>query len=332
MEPLGRGRGRAECLGRGGDARRSGRVYWDLGIARFMAMKTTAAGLLVLVGCLLAAGPASAEFTLTIRDGMVTLVADNVSPRQILTEWARLGQTRVVNLDKLTGAPLTLRLENVPERQALDIVLRACSGFIVAERADYDPALSRFDRILVMPPSTVVAAGPAAGGGLGSRMAAPAAPYTPPVAPPPPTPPAEDAEPAEEESPSPYNDGRPPETNFDYANPQEFLRRRQEMMQQQQQQQPSGTPATFPGTASPYGTQPQPSGTPATPGALPTAPVSSARPGEIVTPPQPPTPTFVNPYGIPSNVAPGSQAAPPMQPDRAKYANPYQPTPPQPAV
>jgi hypothetical protein len=291
-----------------------------------MAMKTTA-GLLVLVGCLLAAGPASAELTLTIRDGRVTLIADNVTPRQILTEWARLGQTRVVNLDKLTGAPVTLRLENVPEQQALDIVLRTCSGFIVAERAAYDPALSRFDRILVMPPSAVAAAGPAAGGGLGSRMATPAAPYQVPVAPPPPSPPVEDVEPAAEEPASPEADGRPPETNFDYANPQEFLRRRQEMMQQQQQPSPGGPPATFPGTASPYGTQP--AGTSPTPGAIPTAPVSSARPGEIVAPPQPATPTYVNPYGIPSSVAPGSQAAPPMQPDRAKYANPYQPSPPQ---
>jgi hypothetical protein len=288
-------------------------------------MKTVAAGVLVLVGCLLAAAPASAELTLTIRDGRVTLVAENVTARQILAEWARLGQTRVVNLEKVSGPPLTLRLEDVPERQALDIVLRACSGFIVADRASYEPGLSRFDRILVMPPSTTTAAAGIGAAGVGSRVS-PATPYVQPIAPPP-APPTEDAEPAEEESTGPYNDGRPAEANFDYANPQEFLRRRQEMLQQQQQQAPSTPPAVFPGTASPYATQP--AAPAATPGTVPTAPVGAARPGEIVAPPQPQTPTFVNPYGIPSNVAPGSQTAPPMQPDRAKYANPYQPQPPQ---
>ena len=287
-------------------------------------------GLLLLAG-MLVASPAAADMSLTIHDGKVTLVAENVTARQILTEWARVGQTRFVGLEKLSGPPLTLRLENVPERQALDIVLRACSGFIVADRAEFDPALSRFDRIYVMPPSTAASAAPAGGGGFGagSRVVTPPAPYTPLVAAPPPAPPADDSEEAAEDASSPYNDGRPPETNFDYANPQEFLRRRQEMMQQQQQQAPSGPPAVFPGTASPYATQPPVGGAPAGPATTPTAPVSSARPGEIVAPPQPQTPTYVNPYGIPTAVPPGSQTAPPMQPDRAKYANPYQPAPPQ---
>jgi hypothetical protein len=59
---------------------------------------------------------------------------------------------------------------------------------------------------------------------------------------------------------------------------------------------------------------------PAVPGQQPTSSVT-ARPGEIVQPPQ----ATPNPYGLPPGVQPGSQAGAPVQPDRSKYMNPYQP-------
>jgi hypothetical protein len=285
-------------------------------------MKYAIAGPLVLAALLAGATSASAEFSLTIRDGKVTLVADNVTVRQILSEWGRVGQTKVVNADKLSGPPVTLRLENVPEQQALDILLRSSSGFMAAERAEFNPAVSRYDRILVMPPSTAVASAAGSRPGTPPAQAPMAPPMAPPVAAPPPQ--ADEADTAADEPPpNPYNtDARPPETNFDYANPQEFLRRRQEMLQQQQQS-PNAQPSLFPGSVTPY-SQPAQQG-PVTPSpSQPTAPGGSARPGEIAKPPQAPQ-TFVNPYGIPTA---GAAVQPGPEPDRAKYANPYQPQPP----
>lgn len=278
-------------------------------------MKYTAAGLLIVAGLVAGASPASAEFSLSIHDGKVTLVADNVTVRQILTEWARVGQTRVVNVEKLSGPPVTLRLEGVPEAQALDILLRSSSGFMVALRPVGNPAASIYDRILLMPPSTASASAAL------SRPAPPVnSPAPPPVSPPVPAQPAgqvgDEGDTDDPATPSPYaNDARPPETNFDYANPQEFLRRRQEMLQQQQQQQaPGGQPALFPGSVTPY-SQPQQQQPASVPTATPGATGGTARPGEIVKPPQG-QPVY-NPYGV---TAPGT----PTEPDRAKYANPYQ--------
>src|SRR5690606_19129806 len=73
-------------------------------------------------------------------------------------EWARLGGTRVVDAERLTGAPLTLTLENVPEREALDIVLRNAAGYIAAARPAGSSGASAFDRIVVMPVSVNAAA------------------------------------------------------------------------------------------------------------------------------------------------------------------------------
>ncbi len=67
-----------------------------------------------------AASPA-AGLQLSIRDGRVTLDAQDVTVRQILTEWARIGKTQILNVERITGGPITLKLENIPEKQALEI-------------------------------------------------------------------------------------------------------------------------------------------------------------------------------------------------------------------
>lgn len=112
---------------------------------------------LVAGACLAVLGSASgahADVTITISDGKVSVDAKDATVRQILTEWARVGQTRIVNAERITGAPLTLYLVQVPEAEALGIVLRSVSGYLAAPRAVTAPNVSRFDRILVMPTST----------------------------------------------------------------------------------------------------------------------------------------------------------------------------------
>jgi hypothetical protein len=97
---------------------------------------------------------ALAQVKLTIAEGRVTLDAKDATVRQILDEWARVGQTKFVNVERLTGAPLSLQLHDVPEATALDVLLRSASGYLLAPRPVASANLSRFDRILVMPTST----------------------------------------------------------------------------------------------------------------------------------------------------------------------------------
>ncbi len=90
------------------------------------------------------------ELKLTIANGRVTLIAQEVPLRQILTEWARVGQTRIVNAEKLAGPPLTLQLVDVPEKQALDILLHSASGYMAAPRAASASGASLYDRIMIL--------------------------------------------------------------------------------------------------------------------------------------------------------------------------------------
>lgn len=106
--------------------------------------------LLILAFSVLVAAPASAQaLKLSFSDGRVSIEATSVPIRAILNEWAKLGGTKVVGAERIAGAPLTLTLVDVPEAQALDIVLRSVAGYLAAPRGTVAGA-SIYDRILVM--------------------------------------------------------------------------------------------------------------------------------------------------------------------------------------
>jgi len=208
--------------------------------------------------CLIAASTASADVHLTIQDGRVSIVAKDATVRQILTEWARVGQTKIVNVERLPGGPMSIELNNVPESQALEVLLRAMSGYIAAPRAVDAANLSRFDRIIVMP--TLAGARPTAG------AAPPPAPFqqqspqfTQPV-----------ADDDEDEPPAPNvlaPQGRGPVFNT-FPQPQVVNPNGPMVM-------PNGQP--MPGNVPP-----------AAPTAQPSVPGGVSVPGMIVQPPQPP--------------------------------------------
>ena len=51
------------------------------------------------------AAGAAQKSGVTMKDGRVTLAANGATVREILAEWARVGQTRIVNGERVTGAP-----------------------------------------------------------------------------------------------------------------------------------------------------------------------------------------------------------------------------------
>src|SRR5688572_10510181 len=99
--------------------------------------------------------PTHAQQTVKLQfnGGQVTLSAQNAPVRLILAEWAKLGGATIVNGDRVAGPPVTLELAGVPERQALDIVLRSVAGYIVAPRPAGSTGASTFDRIVILPTS-----------------------------------------------------------------------------------------------------------------------------------------------------------------------------------
>lgn len=92
--------------------------------------------------------------SVSFNNGLVSVSAQNAPVRQILAEWARLGGTTFVNAERVPGAPVTLQLDNVSEREALDVLLRNVSGYMVAAREASGGGASLLDRILILPTSS----------------------------------------------------------------------------------------------------------------------------------------------------------------------------------
>jgi hypothetical protein len=114
-----------------------------------MRSRNFVAALLLILG---SAGSASAQvLSLEFHDGRVKLKAENVPVSRILAEWARLGGTQIINGERIPGAPLTLQLDDTPERQALEIVLRDAAGYMVLGRDASSTGASAFAKIMVLP-------------------------------------------------------------------------------------------------------------------------------------------------------------------------------------
>jgi hypothetical protein len=101
----------------------------------------------------LGALPASAQSPVSIRfeDGYVTLSARNAPLRTVLAEWARVGGSKIINGDRVTGNPVTLEINHEPERKALATLLRNVSGYVAASRAVTTSGASSLDRIHILP-------------------------------------------------------------------------------------------------------------------------------------------------------------------------------------
>lgn len=100
---------------------------------------------------------AAGEVKVTLNQGLVTIIATDAPISQILSEWARVGQAKFVNAEKMMMV-VSLQLVDVPERKALDIILRSASGYMAAERATPLAGASVFDRIMILPYSRPPAA------------------------------------------------------------------------------------------------------------------------------------------------------------------------------
>ena len=112
---------------------------------------------------------AQQSIELEFNAGRVTLNAQNASARVILSEWARLGGATIVNGENVLGPAMTIQLVDMPEQQALDIILRTSAGYVLAPRRAGTNGASAFDRVVILatsaaprnpPPASVAAAGP----------------------------------------------------------------------------------------------------------------------------------------------------------------------------
>ena len=124
-----------------------------------------------MIGAVLAAITAAhaagaGELQIGMDRGRVTLIATGVPLSDVLAEWSRVGQTRFEGAEPLAAVPVTLHLIDVPERDALHMLLRPAFGYLAASRPAGVPGASVYDRVKIL---AVRRASPPAAGGANRR-------------------------------------------------------------------------------------------------------------------------------------------------------------------
>ena len=99
-----------------------------------------------LDGPLLGAG----EIRMAIDGGRVTLSATETPLADVLAEWSRVGGTRFVGAETLGREPVTLRLVEADEADAIRLLLRSAAGYVAAPRRAGVAGAARYDRVTIL--------------------------------------------------------------------------------------------------------------------------------------------------------------------------------------
>jgi hypothetical protein len=97
------------------------------------------------------------QVELSFEAGRVTLDARDVTIRELLDEWARRGNVVVVNAELVGDRRVSLQLDAVPERQALEAVLGGVAGYVIIERGPETAGPAVFGRLFVVAQSELSA-------------------------------------------------------------------------------------------------------------------------------------------------------------------------------
>lgn len=107
-----------------------------------------------------AAAPVGPKVKITFEaDGLVSLVANGATVREILSEWSRQGGSTFVNAERLSGAPQTLQYEHQPEAVVMSSLLRQAAGFVVGPRREGTRGASSVEVVYILATSNPTAGG-----------------------------------------------------------------------------------------------------------------------------------------------------------------------------
>lgn len=110
-----------------------------------------AARTLLAAAALAAAAPAAGQAPEVSFDaGRVTITAREAPLAAILDAWARQGDSRFVGAGRLAERAVSVQLVDVPEREALRVLLRLADGYVALPRASGQAGASAFDRVFIM--------------------------------------------------------------------------------------------------------------------------------------------------------------------------------------
>ncbi len=117
-----------------------------------LSVRTWAVTAVLIASVATGAVVAADDVEVTFSNGRVTLTAHDATVKAILEQWAIAGDTKFVDADQLKTV-VRLQLIDIPEAEALRVLLRDAAGFVAAPRSAVVSDVSTYDRVVIMPES-----------------------------------------------------------------------------------------------------------------------------------------------------------------------------------
>jgi len=103
--------------------------------------------------------PATRRLELKFNNGKVSLIAQGVTMREIMAEWARQCGCVVQGSERLTGSvQMPVQYDDQPEAVVLESLLRSAGGYLLGPRAPGSRGASIYGSIAVFPVARGIAA------------------------------------------------------------------------------------------------------------------------------------------------------------------------------
>ncbi|MXY17542.1 MAG: hypothetical protein F4Y57_11245 [Acidobacteria bacterium] len=141
-----------------------------------MVNRTVVLTLVIATGVLAAVPAAGQAPDVSFAAGRVTIAAHETPLAAILGAWDRHGGSQFVGAGRLPDQPVSVQLVDVPEREALRVLLRSAAGYVALPKAASQPGVSAYDRVVIMAAPAAAAArrppaaGPESAAGAGGRL------------------------------------------------------------------------------------------------------------------------------------------------------------------
>ena len=107
-----------------------------------------------------AATPTGPKVQVTFEPGgLVSLVANGATVREVLSHWEAKGGTKFNGADRLTGTALTLQFDHRPETEVMASLLRSASGVVIAAKGEGATGASSIGAVFVVATSNATTGG-----------------------------------------------------------------------------------------------------------------------------------------------------------------------------
>jgi hypothetical protein len=115
---------------------------------RAVTVATVVAAVALILGVAAGSDASQSSIKIAFGDGRISLFTEEAPASDVLAEWARNGKTEVIGAEVVERRRVTVKLDDVPEAEALEAILGRETAYLTVPRPS-ESGLSGFARVVI---------------------------------------------------------------------------------------------------------------------------------------------------------------------------------------